>query len=181
MMNRSKLSQEKSVPTSFRLRSDIKKKLEEVSEQNGIAASKLVNEIMEDYFAWNEYGSKLGLMVMLRSFYTGLMDSIDRKTVIALAKTRGKEDLKTFIQFVYGKITLDTVVKELEMYFKKTKVAYKLTMTNKKIEFLVKNELGLNWPYYVVTIINSVLLEIGYKITGEKYSEKCFSFQIVKK
>ena len=181
MIKKSKLSLEKSEPTSFRLKPEIRKKLDESSIRNDIATNKLVNDILEDHFAWNEFGSKLGLMIMLRSFYIGLMDSMDRDTIIELAQTAGKEDLKILIQFVHGKITLDSIMKEMEMYFKKIKVTSKKIVTDKKIEYLVKNDLGLNWPYYVVTIINSVLLDIGYKVYNTKYEKKCFTFQITKK
>ena len=175
------MSLEKSEPTSFRLKPEIRKKLDESSIRNDIATNKLVNDILEDHFAWDEFGSKLGLMIMLRSFYIGLMDSMDRDTIIELAQTAGKEDLKILIQFVHGKITLDSIMKEMEMYFKKIKVTSKKIVTDKKIEYLVKNDLGLNWPYYVVTIINSVLLDIGYKVYNTKYEKKCFTFQITKK
>lgn len=177
---KSKLSIEKSEPTSFRLKPVLKRKLDDACNRDATTSNRLVNDIIEDYFAWNEFGSKLGLMIMLRSFYIGLMDSIDRNTILELARTVGKEDLKTLIRFVHGKVTLDTIIKETEMYFKKIKVTYKLTDTDNTIEYLVKNDLGMNWPYYVVAIIDSVLLDVGYKVNKTKYDKKCFTFQIIK-
>jgi predicted DNA-binding ribbon-helix-helix protein len=170
-----------SVITSFRLHSDLKKKLENTSKQNDTTVNKLITGILEDHFAWDEFGSKLGLMIMLRSFYIELMDLIDRDKIKELAQTVGKEDLKTLITFVHGRITIDSVVKETEMYFKKIHAAYRFTNRDNKLTFIVENNLGNNWPYYVVSILNSILLEIGYKIAYSKYEKKSFSFEIIKK
>ena len=170
-----------SVITSFRLNSELKKKLENTSKLKDITVNKLISGILEDHFAWDEFGSKLGLMIMLRSFYIELMDLLDKEKIIELAQTVGKEDLKALINFVHGKITLDSLVQETGMYFKKIHVAFKLTSNNDKLSYIVENNLGTNWPYYVVSILNAVLLEIGYKVANAKHEKKCFSFEIVKK
>jgi hypothetical protein len=170
-----------SVITSFRLNSELKKKLENTSKLKDITVNKLITGILEDHFAWDEFGSKLGLMIMLRSFYVELMDLLDKEKIIELAQTVGKDDLKALISFVHGKVTLDSLVKETEMYFKKIHVAFKLTNNNDKLSYIVENNLGINWPYYVVSILNAVLLEIGYKVANAKYEKRSFSFEIVKK
>ncbi|MGQ0795527.1 MAG: hypothetical protein ACT4N5_05005 [Nitrosopumilaceae archaeon] len=159
----------------------MKKKLENTSKENDITVNKLITGILEDHFAWDEFGSKLGLMIMLRSFYMELMDLIDRDKIKELAQTVGKEDLKALITFVHGRITINSVVKETEMYFKKIHVAYRLINRNDKLTLIVENNLGNNWPYYVVSTLNSILLEIGYKIVSAKYEKKSFSFEIIKK
>ena len=173
-------SVENTTPTSFRLNTELKKKLEDASKQKDTTVNKLVSGILEDHFAWDEFGSKLGLMIMLRSFYIRLMDSIDKEKIIELAKTVGKEDLKNLIIFTQGEITLDTMVKETEKYFNKINVLYKIGTNDDKLSFIVENNLGTNWPYYVVSIIKSILLEIGYKIVNAKYEKKSFSFEITK-
>jgi len=181
MKKRKIKSGKNTTPTSFRLNTELKKKLEDTSKQKDTTVNKLVSGILEDHFAWDEFGSKLGLMIMLRSFYIRLMDSIDKEKIIELAKTVGKEDLKNLIIFTQGEITLETMVKETEKYFNKINVLYKIGIKDDKLSFIVENKLGTNWPYYVVSIINSILLEIGYKIVNQKYDKKSFSFEITKK
>jgi RimJ/RimL family protein N-acetyltransferase len=59
-------------------------------------------------------------------------------------------------------------------------VQFRLITLNNTIKIIIQHDLGKNWPFFIITQMNSILNEIGYRIINEDYNNQGFSFEIVK-
>lgn len=167
--------------TSIRLDTELKKRLQRESTVNQITMNSLINQILAEHADWGRFGDQLGVMVVLRTFYKSLLDSVDTKTIVKLSKTVAKDDLRQLIHFIYGTVSINSIVEEIEHYLKRINVKYRHTTDNGSNVYHIYHDLGNNWSHYFITVVNSILEEIGYHVVQEVYRNGHFTIKIVKK
>jgi hypothetical protein len=59
-------------------------------------------------------------------------------------------------------------------------VQFRLIRINNTTKIIIQHDLGKNWPFFIVTQMNSILNEIGHRIINDDYNSQGFSFEIVK-
>ena len=59
-------------------------------------------------------------------------------------------------------------------------VQFRLITINNTIKIIIQHDLGKNWPFFIISQMNSILNEIEYRIINDDYNNQGFSFEIVK-
>lgn len=164
---------------SIRIDPELNSKLHERSEEQKISLNTLINHLLEKQISWNELTDELGWIISFRSTFREIMDSISKEKIIKIATNFGTTDLKNAINYFYGKISLDFILDLFKKKFHSMNVHFREISENGNKKIIIQHDLGENWPYLIVTEMNGVLNEIGYRIINDEYNRNGFSFEIV--
>ncbi len=165
---------------SIRIDSDLSNKLHEKSMEQKISLNTLINHLLEKQVNWNELIAELGWIPMFRSTFRDLSDSISREKIEKIAETTGMSDVKNALNYMYGYISLDSILDLFKKRFLSMNVQYRIIEINGKNKIIIQHDLGKNWPYFTVVQMNAILNENGYRIINDEYNRQGFSFEIVK-
>lgn len=164
---------------SIRIDPELNSKLHEKSEEQKISLNTLINHLLEKQISWNELTEELGWIIGFRSTFREIMDSISKEKIIKIAVNFGTTDLKNAINYFYGEITLDFILDLFKKKFQSMNVHFREVSGNGSKKIIIQHDLGENWPYLIVTEMNGLLNEIGYRIINDEYNRSGFSFEIV--
>ena len=164
---------------SIRIDSKLSSKLHEKCQEQKISLNTLINHILEKQVNWNDLAHEMGWISVFRTTFRELLDSSSKEMVEKIASSSGSTDLKNSINYFYGHITLDSVLDLFKKNFQSMNVQFRLIPFEGKKKIIIQHDLGKNWPYLVVTQMNIILNEIGYRIINDEYNQSGFSFEIV--
>jgi len=170
----------KSDVLSIRIDEKIKQALQKESEHNNKSVNSQINQILSDYYTRYSFAKDLGWVNVFRSFFRDVLASVDLQTIIKLSKTSGKDELRTLVEFIYGDVTMENILEQVEKWLDSINIHYRHITDGGKDKYVVTNDLGENFAYYTTTATESLLNEIGYKFENVTYVDNSFSFEIVK-
>jgi len=169
----------KSDNVSIRIDSQLSRKLHEKCEEQKISLNTLINHILEKQINWNDLAHEMGWVTIFRSTFCELLDSVSKDTIQKIASSTGNTDLKNSLNYFYGHITLDSILDLFKKRFHSMNVQFRLHSSDGKNKIILQHDLGKNWPYLIVTQMNTILNDVGYRIVNDEYNKNSFSFEIV--
>ena len=165
---------------SIRIDSDLSNKLHEKCIEQKISLNTLINHLLEKQVNWNELTSEMGWITMFRSTFRELMDLSSKEKIQKIAETTGTIDFKNSLNYLYGYVSLDSILDLFKKRCQNMNVQFRLIPTNNTIKVIIQHDLGKNWPFFIIKQMNAILNEIEYRIINEDYNSLGFSFEIVK-
>ncbi|MFQ5476249.1 MAG: hypothetical protein ACE5DT_04375 [Nitrosopumilus sp.] len=164
---------------SIRIDSKLSSKLHEKCEEQKISLNTLINHILEKQVNWNDLTYEMGWVTVFRSTFRELLDSKSKDEVKKIASSASNTDLKNSLNYFYGQISLDSILDLFKKRFQSMNVQFRTMTSNDKNKIIIQHDLGKNWPYLIVTQMNTVLNDVGYRIINDEYNQSGFSFEIV--
>ena len=164
---------------SIRIDSKLSNKLHEKCEEQKISLNTLINHILEKQVNWNDLTYELGWVTIFRSTFRELLDSAPKETVRKIASSTGNTELKNSLNYFYGNVTLDSVLDLFKKRFQTMNIQFRILPFDDKSKIIIQHDLGKNWPHLIVTQMNTVLNDVGYRIVNDEYNKDGFSFEIV--
>ncbi len=58
-------------------------------------------------------------------------------------------------------------------------VQFRTISSDGKNKIIIQHDLGKNWTHLIVTQMNTILNDVGYRIINDEYNKSGFSFEIV--
>jgi len=164
---------------SIRMDSNLSNKLHDKSAEQKISLNSLINNMLDKQIHWHDLANEVGWVSIFRSTFKELMDSVSQEKATKIGQTTGKIDLKNSIKYFYGKVDLQTILDLLKYRFQSMKVQFKRVSENGSEMIFIQHDLGKNWPHLIVSELNELLNEIGYRIINDEYNKLGFSFEII--
>jgi len=164
---------------SIRIDSKLSSKLHEKCEEQKISLNTLINHILEKQVNWNDLTSEMGWITIFRSTFCELLDSASKDTIQKIATSTGNTDLKNSLNYFYGHVSLDSILDLFKKRFQSMNVKFRILSTEGKSKIIIQHDLGKNWPYLIVTQMNTILNNVGYRTVNDEYNKNGFSFEIV--
>ena len=164
---------------SIRIDSKLSNKLHEKCEEQKISLNTLINHILEKQVNWTELTSEMGWITIFRSTFRELLDSASKDTVQKIASSTGNIELKNSLNYFYGNVRLDSVLDLFKKRFQDMNIQFRTLSSDGKSKIIIQHDLGKNWPHLIVTQMNTVLNDVGYRIINDEYNKDGFSFEIV--
>ncbi len=164
---------------SIRIDSKLSNKLHEQCEEQKISLNTLISHILEKQVNWNDLIEEMGWVTIFRSTFRKLLDSATKETIQEIALSTGNTELKNSLNYFYGNLSLDSILDLFKKRFQSMNVKFRIHSTDSKTKIIIQHDLGKNWPYLIVTQMNTVLNDVGYRIITEEYNKNCVSFEIV--
>jgi len=170
----------KSDTITIRLDTERKEKLLEESENKQISLNTLINQVLSRHVEWEEIGFKLGWITLSKRIVKAFASPLDKKTILQLAQTVGKTELRNSLQFAYGDINYDNAIALLERWMRNNYLKYSHTFEAGKSKYAVQHYLGKNWSIFFIEVIDSTFQDFGFKLEQKNAEENSCSFDIVK-
>jgi hypothetical protein len=164
---------------SIRMDSNLSSQLHKKSEEQKVSLNTLINNMLDKQVHWYDLTNEIGWVSIFRATFKELMDSISKEKAIKIGQTVGKDDLQNSINYFYGKIDVTTILDLLKRRFQTMKVQFRQISHNGIEKIIIQHDLGKNWPHLIVSELNELLNEIGYRIINDAYNKRGFSFQII--
>jgi len=164
---------------SIRINSELSKTLHNKSAEQKISLNTLINHLLEKQLTWNEVTTEIGWVSMFRATFREIMDLISKEKAIKIGQTTGKNDLRNSLNYFYGKVDLESILELLKKRFQSMNIQSRRISQNGKEKIIVHHDLGKSWPYLIVSELNELLNEIGYRVINEEYNKQGFSFEII--
>jgi len=169
----------KSDNVSIRIDSKLSNKLHEKCQEQKISLNTLINQILEKQVNWNDLAYEMGWITIFRSTFRELLDSTPRETVENIALSTGNTDLKNSLNYIYGHVNFDSILDLFKKRLQNMNVQFRIIPSDSKNKIIIQHDLGNNWPYLIVTQMNTILNDVGYRIINDEYNKSGFSFEIV--
>ena len=164
---------------SFRIDTALKNELLNECEKKGINFSTLLNQTFTKYGSWTRYTEEMEVMLVFRPVFKSMLERLDKDFVIKIARTKGKQELKNLVQFIFGEFNFKNTAKVIDYYLQNAKVKFRHTAKNGKHLYVLQHDLGDHWSYYFTAEVSSVLKELNYQLINEKHETNHLSFKIV--
>lgn len=165
---------------SIRIDSDLSNKLHEKCIEQKISLNTLINHLLEKQVNWHELTTEMGWVSMFRTTFKELSDSVSKEKIEKIAETTGTSDFKNSLNYVYGYIDLDSILDLFKKRCANMNVQYREMNVHGTKKIIVQHDLGKNWPYFIVSQMNGILNEVGYRTMNEEYNKQGFSFEVIK-
>ena len=107
-----------------------------------------------------------------------LLSLLDKKTILQLAATNGTQELKTSVQFAFGKVDFDSVNTFMENWMQMSKLRHKHIFENGINRFTIQHNYGENWSVYFLKVIESIYEDLGCKLEEKNISEQFCSYSL---
>jgi len=169
----------KSDNVSIRIDSKLSSKLHEKCAEQKISLNTLINHILEKQVNWNDLAYEMGWVTIFRSTFHELLDSVSKETIQKIGSSTGSTELKNSLNYFYGHISLDSILDLFKKRFQSLNVQFRILLSDGKSKIIIQHDLGKNWPYLIVTQMNTILNDVGYRIINDEYNKNGFSFEIV--
>lgn len=163
---------------SIRIDSKLSAKLHEKCEEQKISLNTLINHILEKQINWNDLAYEMGWVTVFRSTFRELLNFASEDDVKRIASSAGNTDLKNSLNYFYGQITLDSILDLFKKRFQSMNVQFRSISSDGKNKIIIQHDLGKNWPHLIVTQMNAILNDVGYRIINDEYNKSGFSFVI---
>lgn len=164
---------------SIRMDSNLSRKLHEKSDEQKVSLNTLINNMLEKQVHWHDLTNEVGWVNIFRSTFRELMDSISKEKTLKIGQTTGKTDLQNSINYFYGRVDLDTILDLLKKQFQGMKIQIRRISEKDGEKIIIQHDLGKNWPHLIVSELNELLNEIGYRVINDEYNKQGFSFKII--
>ena len=164
---------------SIRIDSKLSRKLHEKCEEQKISLNTLINHILEKQVNWNDLTHEMGWVTIFRSTFCELLDSASKDAIQKIASSTSNTDLKNSLNYFYGQINLDSILDLFKKQFQSMNVQFRILSSDGARKIVIQHDLGKNWPYLIVTQMNTILNNVGYRIENDDYNTNGFSFEIV--
>lgn len=102
---------------TFRFDEELEKGLRKEAEEKRISLNTLANQIFGTHVEFGQFMKKFGIVEMSKGAFKEILESLDEKNIINLAKSIGSKEPRDFILFKWKKLTVDSVSEFIKMYF----------------------------------------------------------------
>ena len=157
----------KGITKSFRLDTDIIRKLEQQAKNNNTSLNAEVNSILRKYVDWDMLASKVGMIPIARPILSEIFQNImTKEQVIELANNVAKNVIRETAHFMNGSLTLESFLSWLKTRMQYcSAVSYWIENNNNynndpQIKIVFKHDLGENWSMYHKIVFEYIFYQI---------------------
>jgi hypothetical protein len=124
---------------TFRLDENLITTLRLESARQCVSLNTMVNQIIQRFVEWDMYESKLGMVSFLRPVAVELLNKMNEKEVITLARDVGKRATNDAALFMKNKMDLDSFLSWLEIGMRNSSVEIKHNIDESTQTYILKH------------------------------------------
>ncbi|MGQ0606385.1 MAG: hypothetical protein ACT4OD_05485 [Candidatus Nitrosotenuis sp.] len=148
---------------TFRLNSIVLNKLSSRAELQKTSLNVLVNQVLSNYVEWEMDAAKAGWILTQRQVLSKLIDTIDEKTVLAVAEKVAESGGKDSILYMSGKYDLDGLLSNIRISAQRSGFSIKEYANERNLEMIVQHDLGWKWSLFFKHYYQKILHDLKQK------------------
>ena len=149
---------------TFRLNSSVLDKLSTRADLQKTSLNVLVNQIMYNYVEWDADSIKAGWIPTQRIVLTKLIDVLDEKIILDIAKQSAKSVGKDSILYMYGKYNLENLLTDIRASAQRSGFSIKEYEEDQNLEIVIQHDLGWKWSVFFKLYYQEILHEINQRV-----------------
>lgn len=149
---------------TFRLNSSVLDKLSTRADLQKTSLNVLVNQIMSNYIEWDADSIKAGWIPTQRIVLTKLIDVLDEKIILDIAKQSAKSGGKDSILYMYGKYNLENLLTNIQASAQRSGFSIKEYEEDQNLEIVIQHDLGWKWSLFFKFYYQEILHEINQRV-----------------
>jgi hypothetical protein len=157
----------------------IKDKLERDAELSGTPSKEFMGLILTRYAEWEKFSREIGFATVTRAFLRTVLERVDEKTLTTIAVSTCRGALRDAMLYVTGSASIDGLLKTLDYWLDSTNVAYRRIKKGSVDSYVIQHQLGYKWSLYFSTVVEAILIEVGYHTRDLIMDNESLSFSIV--
>ena len=145
---------------TFRINSDVMRKINANAEQEDISLNTLINRILKRYSEWDMYEGKAGMIPVNRRVIKTLFEGLSKEEVVKMSREVAKNEVYNIALFMKGKSKLD-VDSFISWFLSRMKNCTEITENKENYNktYILKHDLGENWSLYHKTVLDSIFMD----------------------
>lgn len=145
---------------TFRINSDVMRKVSSKAEQEEISLNTLVNQVLKRYSEWDMYERKAGMIPVNRRVIKMLFEGLSKEEVVKMSREVAKNEVYNIALFMKGKSKLD-VDSFISWFLSRMKNCSEITENKEGYNktYILKHDLGENWSLYHKTVLDSIFTD----------------------
>lgn len=164
---------------TFRLNSDVLKKLVAHAEIQKTSLNVLVNQILSGYVEWEVDSIKAGWIPTQRQILLQLMNALEEKTILKIAETSAESTGKNVIIFMHGKYNLESLLSHIRASSQKSGFNIKEFSDERELQMVVRHDLGWKWSLFNKSYYQTIFHELGQRVILD-YTENSLVITVVR-
>lgn len=164
----------KSGTVSFRLDSDVIKKLKKEAARQDVSLNVLANKVFKRYVDWGMFESQVGMVPVARPILDALFKKFSNDEIIDLADKVGKGIVRDIAKFMKGSMDLDSFMSWFETRMKMSNFEMNHSVQNDTHIYIIRHDLGQNWSLYHKTVLELIFHNIFQKPIKIEINERMF-------
>ena len=149
---------------TFRLNSSVLDKLSTRADLQKTSLNVLVNQILQNYVEWDADSIKAGWIPTQRIVLTKLIDVLDEKIILDIAKQSAKSVGKDSILYMYGKYNLENLLTDIRASAQRSGFSIKEYEEDQNLEIVIQHDLGWKWSLFFKFYYQEILHEINQRV-----------------
>jgi hypothetical protein len=149
---------------TFRLNSSVLDKLSTRADLQKTSLNVLVNQILQNYVEWDADSIKAGWIPTQRIVLTKLIDVLDEKIILDIAKQSAKSGGKDSILYMYGKYNLENLLTNIRASAQRSGFSIKEYEEDQNLEIVIQHDLGWKWSVFFKLYYQEILHEINQRV-----------------
>ncbi|QLH08964.1 hypothetical protein [Candidatus Nitrosotenuis sp. DW1] len=164
----------KSGTVSFRLDSELVKKLRKEAARQDVSLNVLANKVFKRYVDWGMFESQVGMVPVARPILDALFKKFSDKEIIELAQKVGRDIVRDIAKFMKGSMDLESFMSWFETRMKMSNFDMNHSVQGNTHTYIIKHELGKNWSLYHKTVLELIFHDIFQKPIKIEINERMF-------
>jgi hypothetical protein len=167
--------------STFRVREDVLDALYKQAQRKGISLSSLVNKTLENYVTSEMYFEELGFILVSKDFLRKTFYGLTENNLEELGRGLGMTVADEYVSYFFPEVNSDTLVKFLDLWFKRFQ-SYQHRFDNSKKHhyFVVNHDINLNFSIALKAMLEGLLEPILKRTLNFRHLTPCsitFSFE----
>jgi hypothetical protein len=163
---------------TFRLERATLEKMSFEAEQNGVSMNTIANNIFLDYFDWNGYAPKAGMIPMHKTVLSMIFDKLSEKEVIEVAEFFAKVKVKDMLLVLKNSYDLEAFLETFEAWLKASSLLHTKNVNHDSQMYTITHEMGNKWSVYMLHMLKTVFQNIGLENIVFEKSDDIITFKI---
>ena len=164
---------------TFRLPLDLAKSLESQCKEERTSLNNKIQQILRFYYIWQKPIASASLMPINKTFHKRTLTKISEKEISEIASDVIPQVLKNIIAFRGRSFNFESLLEQIEEYFKICQFGFVHSVENKEHKFVIVHNMGKNYSIYLKSSMNPSFNELGHRLIDLDMTDTTCSFKLI--
>ncbi len=153
-------------------------KMKKIAERRNMTTNALASQIVDSFLEWEINAAEAGWMVMPKPFLKGLLEKIDKETIVSVTSNLAKQMAKDITHYMKGKHSLQVWLSIIRARAERSGFNLTEHHQNHNLVIIMQHEMGENWSIYFKTFYENVFSDLGVKSEFD-YTDKSIIIKLL--
>jgi hypothetical protein len=164
---------------TFRLPLDLANSLESQCKEERTSLNNKIQQILRFYYIWQKPITGASIMPINKTFHKNTLTKISEKEISEIASDVIPQVLKNIIAFRGRSFNFESLLEQIEEYFKICQFGFVHSVENKEHKFVIVHNMGKNFSIYLKSSMNPSFNELGHRLIDLDITDTTYSFKII--